>query len=138
MEYAVVHTGIKGMKWGVRRYQNQDGSLTDEGRKRYGVKGKLFKDRNVEEYKKVKEMTDEELKQRIARLQLEQQYLTLSKKDIDSGKSFARRMADSLLKSQSDSAKTVNSEIVKPVVKEVAKELLKEEINSRLGRSKKK
>lgn len=29
------HSGIKGQKWGVRRYQNPDGSLTPEGRKRY-------------------------------------------------------------------------------------------------------
>lgn len=29
------HHGIKGMKWGVRRYQNADGSLTEKGRKRY-------------------------------------------------------------------------------------------------------
>ena len=29
------HHGIVGMKWGVRRYQNSDGSLTDRGRKRY-------------------------------------------------------------------------------------------------------
>lgn len=28
------HHGIKGMKWGVRRYQNEDGSLTEEGQKR--------------------------------------------------------------------------------------------------------
>ena len=29
------HWGKKGMKWGVRRYQNKDGSLTDAGRRRY-------------------------------------------------------------------------------------------------------
>lgn len=30
------HYGILGMKWGIRRYQNKDGSLTIEGRKHYG------------------------------------------------------------------------------------------------------
>lgn len=29
------HWGLKGMKWGVRRYQNKDGTLTDAGKKRY-------------------------------------------------------------------------------------------------------
>lgn len=29
------HWGVKGMKWGVRRYQNKDGSLTNAGEKRY-------------------------------------------------------------------------------------------------------
>lgn len=30
------HYGIKGMKWGVRRFQNADGTLTSAGKKRYG------------------------------------------------------------------------------------------------------
>lgn len=34
------HWGILGMKWGRRRYQNSDGSLTDAGKKRYGKNGK--------------------------------------------------------------------------------------------------
>lgn len=36
MSEELYHHGIKGQKWGVRRYQNSDGSLTDEGRRRYG------------------------------------------------------------------------------------------------------
>lgn len=34
-ELELYHSGIKGMKWGIRRYQNPDGSLTEAGRKRY-------------------------------------------------------------------------------------------------------
>lgn len=30
------HHGVKGQKWGLRRYQNEDGSLTSEGRQHYG------------------------------------------------------------------------------------------------------
>lgn len=33
------HFGIPGMKWGIRRFQNQDGSLTPAGRERYGFGG---------------------------------------------------------------------------------------------------
>lgn len=35
MENELTHWGTKGMRWGIRRYQNRDGTLTPAGRKRY-------------------------------------------------------------------------------------------------------
>jgi len=37
MELYLVHHGILGQKWGIRRFQNADGTLTDAGKKRYGA-----------------------------------------------------------------------------------------------------
>lgn len=39
-QHYLKHWGIKGMKWGVRRYQNKDGSLTELGKKR--MYGEMF------------------------------------------------------------------------------------------------
>ena len=39
-EVYLAHHGIKGQKWGVRRYQNEDGSLTAAGKMHYGVDSK--------------------------------------------------------------------------------------------------
>lgn len=41
MDDVIEHHGIKGMKWGIRRYQNPDGSLTSAGKARYGYSGKV-------------------------------------------------------------------------------------------------
>lgn len=38
----IEHYGIKGQRWGVRRYQNEDGSLTPAGRKRLSKDYKNF------------------------------------------------------------------------------------------------
>ena len=67
------HAGVKGMKWGVRRYQNADGTLTPAGRKRYGHDDY----RRAHSSKSVKSMSDTELRARNNRLQMEAQYRDL-------------------------------------------------------------
>ena len=37
MNKILIHHGIKGQRWGIRRFQNEDGSLTSVGKKRYNV-----------------------------------------------------------------------------------------------------
>jgi hypothetical protein len=46
------HHGIKGQKWGIRRYQNPDGSLTKEGYIRYG-KNKALEETEKQVYDKL-------------------------------------------------------------------------------------
>lgn len=75
------HFGIKGMKWGVRRYQNKDGTLTPNGKKRYRLGLTNQNDPEIhDDYarrhskKSISRMSDAELKDRINRMQMEQQY----------------------------------------------------------------
>lgn len=57
-EQYLAHHGIKGQKWGVRRYQNEDGSLTDEGIRRY----------QKETYSQLKELSKINSKERYSKL----------------------------------------------------------------------
>ena len=73
------HSGIKGMKWGVRRYQNADGSLTDAGKKRYKDVHEDYAKAHIK--KSVKQMSDKELRERNNRLEMERKYAQFSKKE---------------------------------------------------------
>lgn len=55
MTYELYHHGIKGMKWGVRRYQNNDGSLTAAGKQRLAKSiQKAAKGNTVDERKQLR------------------------------------------------------------------------------------
>jgi hypothetical protein len=75
----LIHYGILGQKWGIRRYQNEDGTLTDAGKKRYAslenasekYSGKIEKSQA-----KISKMTDTDYKRRkTAKLTYKQEKL---------------------------------------------------------------
>lgn len=99
MNNALEHHGILGMKWGVRRYQNKDGSLTAAGKKHQQESNSDNDFQETEQSKitssrkSVKSMTDEELQTAINRLSNEKKYRELlseeSKSQISAGKKYA-------------------------------------------------
>ena len=117
------HHGIKGQKWGVRRFQNTDGSLTAEGKKRYSVNdyqqaidktktaGKIVNEaktlnnsiKKVNDpaaerriRKSVAEMSDIELQKRVQRLNMEDNYtrMMLHRENLERGRTFVDKALD--------------------------------------------
>ena len=82
------HQGIKGMKWGVRRFQNKDGSRTAAGKKRESDLDAETKKIRKTEVKNRRTMSDADIKKRIERLKLEKEYKSLVDSDINRGKKF--------------------------------------------------
>lgn len=86
MENELRHWGIKGMKWGVRRWQNPDGTLTEAGKAHYARKERIAEKKSERRMKKalkngknVRKLTDDELRKVKARMQMEKDYKDLMK-----------------------------------------------------------
>lgn len=126
------HYGIFGMKWGVRRYQNKDGSLTSLGKSRklkenagtikskndYKVDKltqKTTQSKETTKTKKTSEMTDAELQAVINRMRLEQEYSRYVKtetKKIKMGERFVEAAKDAAVNSFKASATNLMTQMI--------------------------
>ena len=103
----LMHYGVPGMKWGVRRTPAQLGRKKTSssrfllGKKKAKAKTKIKSESSKEETapkkKSVKEMSDDELNAAIRRMQLEQTYVSLSPKQVSRGKAVATRILNNVV-----------------------------------------
>ena len=95
------HFGILGQKWGIRRFQNKDGTRTSEGKKREREETTPSEDHlesQVARGNATKGLSNAELKRLNERLQLEKSYRDLTKADTEKGESFMKQIGKDILK----------------------------------------
>ena len=141
MEYYIntngelTHWGIKGMKWGVRRYQNKDGSLTPAGKKRRAkLEGELEKlgggkkteSEDAPKKKSVSEMSNKELQEYTTRMQLEKNY-------HDAQKQLAASMPQKQVSKGQKMAESLLNEAVLPAVKNAGRSYLEKLLKEKAG-----
>lgn len=112
-ELELLHWGIKGMKWGVRRYQNKDGTLTPAGKKRYNAEMERLK--NEEKILKNKEVT----RAKLAKLESKQKEIDERNKALngDSGKKTVTKKAGDESEPKRKSVKDMSDEELAAVVR---------------------
>lgn len=98
------HYGVLGMKWGVRNYQNKDGTRTLKGKLRDLKNRRENKNRNVvttsnrkSVSKEVKKMSEDQLKSNIDRLKMEKELKNLLKEDVDKGQGIVSKLSNAIL-----------------------------------------
>ena len=125
----LVHYGIMGQKWGVRRFQpySTRGRISGKGGKEVGVAKKKSAEPSREEllkstdpkllYKYRDKLTDQELQNRLNRLNNEEQLRQKAQKKKDEGKKVAKQiLADSGKEVLKETAKQIAKDSIKPVI----------------------
>lgn len=92
------HHGIKGMHWGVRRFQNPDGTLTAAGKRRERVEDRAARKEATRQRnwnaKNASQLSDKELTDQILRLQREKQLKQLTDDVVRPGRKKTRDLID--------------------------------------------
>lgn len=121
----LMHYGILGMKWGVRRTpeqlaraRGQTKSESELGSKKPNTTAKKISSKSK---KSISEMSDDELNKAVRRLQLEQQYRQLNPETVSTGQKFVNKVTKDVIV---PAATTVARNTVQKVLEKEVKRLL--------------
>lgn len=137
-ELVLVHHGIKGQKWGIRRYQNKDGSLTPAGRKKAAkLESQYMKlTRKKIKSKSAQSVRPKTIEERTKELQSQKVYLQTQKDILDLNRQIASLKPDTRSAGKKFIEKNAPA-IGKIVWDSVGKNTVQKVIDKKLGLDKK-